>query len=264
MNPPPRPHPTRRTHRLPYPRRQPGAGHRPPSWRWLAAVSAALVGLTACGTAPAPQLFSLLPAATATVLGGAPSPAPVPAGPAGSAGTAVLAVSAAQAVPAAPSTLPPLAVALGPVAVPVPVDQPQWLVQLPDQRLVLLEQALWASPLRDELRSALRELLARRWALTDGQPPAWRLTLVLSRFESALGQAARLAGHWTLLPGAAATAAGATLISCPLWIYEPAGAGLPALAEAHRRALVRLSDQIGAALRQPPPAPGPSCPAPDA
>ena len=106
--------------------------------------------------------------------------------------------------------------------------------------------------------------LAQRWAVTNGQPPAWRLALVLSRFESALGQEARLAGRWTLQPGAAATAAGATALSCPLLIREPAGAGLPGLADAHRRALARLADQIGAALRLLPTATAPACPPPDA
>jgi len=237
-----RPPPLRHAHQAPFPRHRPAAGRLPPGWRWLAAAGAmatlvGLGGLTACGTPPAPQLFSLLPPATA--LGGAPSPAPAPAGP---------------------SALPPLAVAVGPVVVPLPVDQPQWLVHWPDQRLVLLEQALWASPLRDEVRAALRDHLARRWAATDGQPPAWRLALVLSRFDSALGREARLEGRWTLQPGAAPSAAGtgagadpgATPLSCPLLIREPAGAGLPALADAHRRALARLADQIGAALRRPP------------
>ena len=236
-----------------------------PGWRWLAAAAAlaALAGLGACGTAPAPQLYSLLPGATSPVTdtaattapGGVPSPARVP-----------MPMPMPMQAPASggPGALPPLAVAVGPVVVPVPVDQPQWLLQLPDQRLILLEQALWASPLRDELRAALRELLARRWAITDGQPPVWRLTLVLSRFESALGQEARLAGRWTLQPSAAASAAGATPLSCPLLIREPAGAGLPGLADAHRRALARLAAQIGAARRQPPTATGPACPAPDA
>lgn len=229
------------------------AGRQPAGWRWLAAAGAitalvALGGLTACSTPPAPQLFSLLP-------GGAPTPVPAPA---------------------RPSALPPLAVAVGPVVVPLPVDQPQWLVQLPGQRLVLLEQTLWASPLRDELRAALQDHLARRWAATEGQPPAWRLALVLSRFDSVLGQEARLEGRWTLQPGAAVTtaatlsptAAGATpaaaaALSCPMLIREPAGAGLPALADAHRRALARLADQIGLALRRPSTPTGPACPPPD-
>ena len=234
-------------------RQRPAAGPAIPGGRWRAAAGqpvacaalAALItlGLAACGTAPAPRLYSLLPTSTAAAPGGAPGAA-LPA--------------------AAPPAVPPLAVAVGPVVVPLAVDQPQWLVQLPDQSLVLLEQALWASPLRDELRAALREHLARRWAVTDGQPPAWRLALALSRFDSALGHEARLAGRWTLQPGAAALAAGATPVSCPLLIREPAGAGLPALADAHRRAQARLADQIGAALRPPAAATVPACPAPDA
>lgn len=198
---------------------------------------ATLAGFAGCGSTAPPQTFSLLPAAPA---------ASVPAAPA----------------PDAPRALP-VSVAVETVAVPPAVDQPQWVLRLPDQRTVLLEQTQWASPLRDELRAALQEALAQRWAATDARPPVWRLRVDLSRFESVLGQEAWLEGRWTLRPGGGSAAAGAATLGCALRIREPAGAGLPALAEAHRRALLRLADQIGPLLRSGPAALPADCPSPD-
>jgi hypothetical protein len=195
---------------------------------------AALVWLAGCGTPATPQTYSLLPAAGAL---------------------------APEAQRSADAT--PLPVDVEALVLPAAVDQPQWLLRLPDQRLLLLEQTQWVSPLGDELRAALRDSLARRWATTAAQPPAWRLRLALTRFESALGGQALWEGHWTLRPGSAPAAAGAAAIDCALRIREPAGPGLPALAEAHRRAMLRLADQIGPLLRLPPSASPPACPALD-
>ena len=217
------------------PRRPRRPGHRLRALPWAAI--AALAGFAGCSTTAPPQTFSLLPASPA---------ASVPTAP------------AFDALRAAP-----VSVALETVAVPPAVDQPQWVVRLPDQRTVLLEQTQWASPLRDELRAALQEALAQRWVATDARPPVWRLRVDLSRFESVLGREAWLEGRWTLRPGGGSGAASAATLSCALRIREPAGAGLPALAEAHRRALLRLSDQIGPMLRVGPAAPPPDCPSSD-
>ena len=83
-----------------------------------------LAALAACGTAPVVHLHSLMPsdAAPAVELGARPRPAA------------------------------PMVVVLEPIRMPSQVDQPQWLVQLPDGSLASLEQERWASPLRDEFR----------------------------------------------------------------------------------------------------------------
>ena len=125
---------------------------------------AALVWLAGCVTTATPRTYSLLP-------------------------TPATEAASAPPVHDRPDATP-LPVEVEAVALPSAVDQPQWLLRLPDQRLVLLEQTQWLSPLGDELRTALRDSLARRWATTAEQPPVWRLRLVLSRVESALGREA--------------------------------------------------------------------------
>lgn len=182
------------------------------------ALAAALLALVGCATPPTTRLHSLLPATTL------------------------------QPADAAP----PLALTIAPLRLPASVDQAPWLVRLPDDTLLQLEHERWASPLRDELRGALRETLARRWGALDspGTPPAWRLTLELTRFESVAGQEARLEARWALTPLAAASSGPAAAPpACQAVLREAVAGGAPALAEGHRRAVARLADRIGRQLR---------------
>ena len=94
----------------------------------------------------------------------------------------------------------PLFVSLEPIRLPAQVDQPQWLVRLPDESLASLEQERWASPLRDELRQALLEQLAARFGVVEGRSAApqaaapVRVALELRRFDSVPGREARIEG----------------------------------------------------------------------
>ena len=183
------------------------------------------LALGACASDPPTRFHSLLP-------GQAPR-SPVPA---------------AGASPGGPAT--PVSIALAPLRVPVQVDQPQWLVRLPDDSLQLLEQDRWAAPLRDELHAALLEALALRWNATDsrtpggGPAPGWRIVVDVTRFESMLGREARLEARWSI----AATAAGAPMLACHSVLREAADTPI-AIAQAHRRAVVRLADAIGVPLQ---------------
>jgi len=158
----------------------------------------------------------------------------------------------------------PIAIALEPIRVPAQVDQPQWLVLLPDDSLASLEQERWASPLRDELRQALLEELAARYGAVEARGPVpasgsvLRIALDLRRFDSIPGREARLEGVWTI-----ASAGAAPSLRCEALVREAAPAGMPALAAAHRRAVVRLADAIGATLVAMRSGAGAACPALD-
>jgi uncharacterized lipoprotein YmbA len=153
--------------------------------------------------------------------------------------------------PATPAGLQAVVVDMLPVGVPPLVDQPQWVVRASDDTLQVLEQERWAAPLREELRSALAEQLAARWAVVNLQTlpqPAtsvWRLRLDLQRFESVPGREARIDGTWSLLPPRNAAA-----LVCHSTLRESVGdGGVPALAAAHRRLVARLADEIGQRLQ---------------
>ena len=137
---------------------------------------------------------------------------------------------------------------LDPVDVPAQVDQPQWLVRLPDDTLALLEQERWASPLRDEIHQVLAEILTRRFGAVETRAvgpdaPFWRVRVAVTRFESMPGEA-RLAATWQLTARRPESPA----LRCLSEWREPAAGGMAALAEAHRRALAHLGDAIGEQL----------------
>jgi uncharacterized lipoprotein YmbA len=191
-----------------------------PRGRGACAASACAVlslALVACATPPPTRLHTLMPAQSS---------------------------SQGPATPTAP-----VQVVLEPIRIPAQVDQPQWLVRLPDESLALLEQERWASPLQDELRQALLEGLRTRHAIIDAVPGVaspWRVRLELSRFESAPGQGARIEGAWLLSSSDARRPAQ----RCEWRFAEPAAGGMPALAQAHRRAVARLADALGASLQK--------------
>ena len=198
--------------------------------RSLPAVAlAALIALGACSTtAPPTRLHSLMPA----------EPTPREAAPGRG----------------------PLYIALEPIRIPTQVDQPQWLVRLPDDSLASLEQERWASPLRDELRQALLEQLGARFGVVEGRsavPQAAapvRVALELRRFDSVPGREARIEAGWTV-SGTAAS------LRCSMLVRETAPGAMSELAPAHRRAVARLAGAIGASLVAVPPDTAPTCPA---
>jgi uncharacterized lipoprotein YmbA len=214
--------------------------------RWLALrwparllIVAMAAQLAACGSSPVVRFHTLLPADS-------PAPRALPAGDSDTTG---------NTTGNATGNTTALVVSLSTITVPTQVDQPQWLVRLPDDTLALLEQDRWAGPLRDELRSALLEVLVARWGAVDartaaqgqtaGQAAVWQITLDVSRFESTPGREARLDSRWSATtgqPGAPSAACGSTL-------RESAADGLAALAQAHRRAVARLGDEIGQQLQ---------------
>jgi uncharacterized lipoprotein YmbA len=140
------------------------------------------------------------------------------------------------------------AIVLDPIRIPVAVDQPQWLLRMPDDTLTLLEQERWASPLRDEFRQALMEILRHRYGAVDvraigsGATP-WRLHVTITRFELQPGEA-WLESVWSLGQRNAETPA----LRCRSSFTETSVGGMPALAQAQRRAVEKLGDAIGEQL----------------
>ena len=206
-----------------------------PAWR-LAAVAAWML-LAGCSAPPATRWHSLLN------------------------GTA----------PSLPAARAALLIDLAPVTVPAAVDQPQWLVRTNDDSLRLLEQERWASSPRDELRAALAERLAQGFGAVDvrtqapaaAPAPVWRVRVEVQRFESIPGREAWLASAWSVAAPGASARQGSTL-SCQSSLHEAAPGDLAALAQAHRRAVLRLADQIGVRLSALSRGQGAACGAPEA
>lgn len=179
----------------------------------LLALSVAL--LAACSSTPAPRFHSLL----------STQPAPVEV------------VSSV-----------PLPIDLAPVSVPSAVDQQQWVLRLPDDSLRILEQEQWVAPLRDELRAALFDRLARRYGAVDvrSAPTAEfiRLKVDVQRFESMAAREVWIEAVWAASP----TAKGGTPLVCRSSVREPVHGDVAAITAAHRRAVQTLADLMGQRL----------------
>lgn len=146
----------------------------------------------------------------------------------------------------------PLAVLVGPVAIPGSVDRPQLVVQLAPNRVEVDEFHRWAAPLDDAIARTVAGDLSALLGTPDVATapmadfrPAYRVTIDVQRFESALGEGALLDAVWTVQAARGdANRSGRTLAREPV-----AGAGFEELAAAHSRALGRLSEDVAAAIR---------------
>ncbi len=201
----------------------------------LALLACSALALLACSSTPAPRFHSLLSAV--------PASAPSASEPAST-------IDATASVPNGASPTP-LVIELSSVSIPAAVDQVQWVVRMPDDSLRILEQEQWIGPLREELRAAIAARLAQRFGAVDSRHAtpeiaarAWRVSIDVRRFESIAGRETWLDSTWTASGNDRQQAAWA----CLSRLREPAGGDLADLAAAHRRAVVRLADQIGQTL----------------
>jgi uncharacterized protein len=146
----------------------------------------------------------------------------------------------------------PARVAVGPVAIPASVDQPEFVVQVAANQVQVDEFNRWVSPLGD----GIARTVAGDLVVLLGTPevasaqlanftPDYRVTIDVQRFESVQGQAATLEAVWTVRK-----TAGGEIRSGRTVAREPVqGQGFDALAAAHSQALAKMSGDIAAAIR---------------
>ena len=146
----------------------------------------------------------------------------------------------------------PARVAVGPVAIPASVDQPEFVVQIAANRVEVNEFNRWVSPLSDGIARAV----AGDLVVLLGTPevasaelanftPDYTVTIDVQRFESVQGEAATLEAVWTVR-----MTAGGEIRSGRTVAREPVqGQGFDALAAAHSQALAKMSGDIAAAIR---------------
>ncbi|RQP24999.1 PqiC family protein [Piscinibacter terrae] len=156
-------------------------------------------------------------------------------------------VPADAAVPAQAQGL----VYIHPVGIPPQVDHAQWVVRQADESLLMLEQDRWAAPLQDELRGAVVARLAAKWGIVDVKGmlapsgPMLSVHIDVQRFETTPGREARIDANWSVN----SNQKGSDSLLCRSVIQEPVSEpGIAPLAAAHRRAAVRLADEIGQQL----------------
>lgn len=156
----------------------------------------------------------------------------------------------AATLPAAPATT--LSVSVGPVSIPGDVDRPQIVVNTGPNRAKVDEFNRWAGPLQDGIARVVAENLVALlgtpkitlFPQTLSADAGYRVAIEVQSFVSTPGQSASLDAVWTvrrMKDGKAET--GRTTVREP--VQEKS---YDALAAAHSRAIVRLSQDIADAV----------------
>ncbi|MDW3684304.1 PqiC family protein [Cupriavidus sp. CV2] len=147
----------------------------------------------------------------------------------------------------------PVAIVIGPVAVPEMVDRPQLVLRVSATQVRLDEFARWAEPLKRQIPTVLAADLVQLFpgALVSSYPQwadpgtAYLVSIDVQKFDSAPGDAAVISVAWSIRPPKQGA-----LVSGRSDVQEPAGgAGYDALVDAHSRALAAVSRDIAVAIR---------------
>lgn len=136
---------------------------------------------------------------------------------------------------------------LAPVEIPDPVDRAQFVLSQSSSELLVDEQHRWAGSLRSLIGATLAEDLARslgdvRVSTEEYSGRGFRVEVEIREFTSRPSQEARIEAAWVVRRDDGAERSSRSALR------EPAGAGFAELADAHSRALARLSREIAAAV----------------
>jgi uncharacterized protein len=139
--------------------------------------------------------------------------------------------------------------------IPPQLNRAELMVRTGPTEVMLLENERWASPLKDELRDALRIELQRRLGRSTGpRAPFTKLTLDIDvqHLEAELGQYALLEASWSaMLSAAGPPSTGARMTTCTFRADETIHAGYAGMVEGYQREIAALADAVVAVLAGP-------------
>ncbi len=156
--------------------------------------------------------------------------------------------------PTPPQTGPLVTIVVGPVALPPLVDRPQLVVREGDNKVKVLEQERWATPLKESLPRLLADELSqrlpdRRFVAAGSRAIAatgGRLVVDFTRFDVTEVSGAHVRAHWIYRPVESETdpVEGDSDVQ-----IKPTLAGYESLVDALQRASLALGDDIAGHLK---------------
>jgi uncharacterized lipoprotein YmbA len=157
-----------------------------------------------------------------------------------------------QNVPAAQTTV---AIDVRVVHIPPQLNRSELMVRAGPSEVTLLENERWASPVRDEIKDAVRLELQRRLERAPGlRPDSTQLTLDIDvqQLEAEFGQHALLEASWNAtLSAPGQRSGGARTIACTFRVDEKIHTGYAGMVEGYQREIAALADSIVAVLTSP-------------
>jgi uncharacterized protein len=151
-----------------------------------------------------------------------------------------------------PAAQTPIAIDVRVVHIPPQLNRSELMVRTGPTEVTLLDNERWTSPLRDEIKDALRLELQSRLGRMIGRPPAFTsliLALDVRQFEAELGQYALLEASWSAtLAATDRRSAGSRTTTCTFQADEKILTGYAGMVEGYQREIAALADAIAAAL----------------
>ena len=145
-----------------------------------------------------------------------------------------------------------LAIDVRVVHIPAQLNRSELMVRTGLTETALLENEQWASPVKDEIKDAVRLELQRRLDGMTGWPPSFTklaLDIDVQRLEAELGRYALLEASWSArLSGTGPPSSGTGVATCAFRADEEIHGGYAAMVEGYQRDIVALADAIAAAL----------------
>jgi uncharacterized protein len=141
-----------------------------------------------------------------------------------------------------------LAIEVRVVHIPPQLDRPELVVRTGPTETTLLDNERWASPMKDEIKDAMRLELQRRLGGMTGLP-SFTLDIDVQRLEAQLGRYALLEASWSgRLSSAGQPPTGARVATCTFRADEEIHSGYAGMVEGYQREIAALADAIVAGL----------------
>jgi uncharacterized lipoprotein YmbA len=141
------------------------------------------------------------------------------------------------------------------VHTPPQLNRLELMVRTGSTEMTLLENERWASPVKDEIKNAVRLELQRRLSRMTGSHPAFtKLTLDIDvqHLEAELGRHARLEATWSATLSATDQRSNGTRVTtCSFQADEKIRTGYAGIVEGYQREIAALADAIVAVLSSP-------------
>jgi uncharacterized lipoprotein YmbA len=157
-----------------------------------------------------------------------------------------------KTLPASETTL---AIDVRVIHTPPQLNRSELMVRTGPTEMTLLENERWASPVKDEIRDAVRLELQRRFSRMTGlRPDFTKLTLDIDvqHLEAELGRHALLEATWSATSSATGQQSnGARVTTCAFQANEKIPAGYAGMVEGYQREVAALADAIVAVVASP-------------
>jgi uncharacterized lipoprotein YmbA len=154
-----------------------------------------------------------------------------------------------------PASETTLAIDVRVVHTPPQLNRSELMVRTGPTEVTLLENERWASPLKDEIKDAVRLELQRRLGRVAGLRPAFtKLTLDIDvqHLEAELGRYTLLEASWSAtLSATGQRSNGARATTCTFQAEEKIHTGYAGMVEGYQREIAALADAIVAVLTSP-------------